>query len=71
MVKGRQITVTDVVIAEVSGLPAEGLVWASKRLKLHDAMEAFRDKGQELIKKGKGIRSSSLEDPWGELARFV
>jgi len=69
-VRGIQITVTDVVIVEVSGLPAEGPVWADKRLKLHDAMENFRDEGQELIKKGKGIQSSSLGDPWGELARI-
>ena len=55
LVRGRQIPVTDVVIAEVFGLPTEGPVWASKWLKLHDVIEAFRDEGQELIKKGKGI----------------
>ena len=45
MVRGRQISVSDVVIEEVSRLPAEGPVWAGKRLKLHDAIEAFRDEG--------------------------
>ena len=55
MVRGIQITVIDVVIAEVFGLLVEGPVWAGKRLKLHDTIEAFRDEGQELIKKGKGI----------------
>jgi len=68
MVRGRKITVLDAVIAEVSGLPAEGPVWAGNRLKFHDAIEAFRDEGQELIKKGKGLRPSSLREPWGELA---
>lgn len=68
MVRGRQITVLDAVIAEVSGLLAEGLIWAGKPLKLHDAIEAFRDEGQEIIKKGKGVQPSSLGEPWGELA---
>lgn len=45
MVRGRQITVFDVVIAEVSGLPAERPVWAGKWLKLQEAIEAFRDEG--------------------------
>lgn len=45
MVRGRQVTVTDAVIAEVSGLPTEGPGWAGKRLKLHDAIKAFRDEG--------------------------
>lgn len=34
-------------------------------------MEVFRDKEQELIKKGKGIRPSYLGEPWGELAQIV
>lgn len=55
----------------MSGLSAEGPVWAGKRLRLHDTMEVFRDEGHELIKKGKGIRPSYLGEPWGELARIV
>lgn len=70
MVKGRQITIIDVVIVKVSGLPVEGPAWADKRLMLHNTMEIFRDKGQELIKKGKGIRPYSLGEPWGELAQI-
>ena len=69
--RGREITVSDVVIVEVSGLLVEGSVWVHKRLKLHGSMENFRDKVQELIKKGKGIRPYSLREPWGELARIV
>lgn len=71
MVRGRQITVSDAMIAKVSRLPAEGPVWAGKQLKLQDAIKDFRDEGHELIKKGKGIRPSSLGEPWGELARIV
>ena len=55
MIRRRQITVSDVVIAEVSGLPAKGPVWANKRLKLKDAIVVFKDKGQDLIIKGKGV----------------
>lgn len=65
VVRGRQITVSDALIAEVSGLLAKGPVWARKRLKMHDAIEAFKDEGQEIIKKGKGVWSSSLGERWG------
>ena len=34
MVRGRQIAVTDSIIAKVSGLPAEGTIWTHKKLKL-------------------------------------
>lgn len=70
MVRGRKITVSDVMKAEVSGLPAEGAVWFDKQVMMHDAMDIFRDKGQELINKGKGIQPSSLGEPWGELERI-
>lgn len=69
--RDRKITVSDVVIVEVSRLPVEGAIWYDKKIMLHDAMDIFRDKGQELIKKGKGIQSSSLGESWGELARIV
>ena len=65
MVRGRQITVSDTEIVEAFGLPVEGPVWVDKGLKLCNAMEIFRGKGQELIKKGKGIQPSSLGEPWG------
>jgi len=71
MVRGRRIIVSDAVIAEVSGMLAKGEVWSKKNIMLHDAVEIFRDAGQELTKKGKGIQPSSLGEPWGELARFV
>lgn len=45
MVRGRKITVSDVVIVEVYGLSAEGPIWANKRLKLHAAIKAFKDEG--------------------------
>lgn len=45
MVRGKQIKVSDTMIVEVSGLPLDGPVWAKKRLKLHEAIEAFKDEG--------------------------
>lgn len=60
MVKGRRITISEVVIGEVSGLLAEGIVWPKKHVMLQDVEENFRDAGEELTSKGKGIQPSSL-----------
>jgi len=43
MIRGRKITVTDVVIAEVFRLPAVEPIWTHKKLKLQDAIAAFWD----------------------------
>ena len=43
--RGRQITVTDDIIAEVSGLPATGPVWTLKNERLQKIIEIFQDKG--------------------------
>lgn len=53
MVRGRQITVSDAVIAKVFRFPTEAPVWMNKQLNLQDAIETFKDEGQELIIKGK------------------
>ena len=53
MVRGRKITVTDVVIVEVSGLPVVGPVWTQKKVRLQDAITISKDKGQSLTVKGK------------------
>lgn len=62
---------TDTIISEVFGLPAVEPIWTHKKLKLQDAMATFRDEGQILIFKGKGLQPSSLGEPWMELARVV
>lgn len=62
-VKGIRVTVSEVVIAEVSGLSTEGAVWPKKHIMLHDAVEIFRDVDKELTRKGKGIQPSSLGEP--------
>jgi len=70
-VRGRRITISDVVIAEVSGLPIEGTIWPKKHVMLQDAVDIFRDADEELTKKGKGIQPSSLAEPWCELESVV
>ena len=41
IVGGKRIAVTDDIIAEVSGLPATGLVWTLKKRRLQKVMEIF------------------------------
>lgn len=71
MVRGRQITVTYAVIAEVSGLPVVGPVWTQKKVRLQDTITIFQDEGQSLTVKGKGVLPTTLGEPWVELARIV
>ena len=63
MVKGRIIIVTDVVIDEVSGLSTKGTIWSQKHVLLQDAVETFKEEGEKVIRKGKGIQPSSLVEP--------
>ena len=71
IVRGRRITVTDVVIADVSRLLAIGPIWTHKKLRLQEAITIFLDEGQNLTVKGKGVQPETLGEPWAELARVV
>lgn len=55
IVRGRQITMIDTIIVEVSRLPAVGPLWTHKKVRLQDAMATFQDEGQNLIVKGKEV----------------
>lgn len=70
-VKGRNITVSKVVIAEVSGLPAEGTIWMDKNVLLQDVFTVFQDPEEKLVRKGKGIHPTTLQQPWQELAAIM
>ena len=70
-VRGRHITVTDDIIAEVSGLLATGPVWTLKKERLQKIIEIFRDEGQSLAIRGKGVLPATLGEPWTELAKIV
>ena len=71
MVRGIQIAVTDEIIVEVSGLPAQGTIWTHKKVRLQEAMNIFQEEGQTLVVKGKGVQLESLGEPWMELAKVV
>ena len=64
MVKGRQIVVSDEIIIEVSGIPAQGTIWTQKKIRIREAMKIFQDDGQTLVIKGKGVHPTSLREPW-------
>lgn len=49
----------------------EGTVWPKNHVMLQDTVEIFRDEGEELTRKGKGIQPSSLGEPLHELASVV
>lgn len=71
IVRGKRITITDAIIAEVSGLPVVGPTWTHKKLRIQETMAIFQDEGQHLIVKGKGVQPATLGEPWTELARVV
>lgn len=63
--------VSEVVIAEVTGLPAKGIKWTDKHVLLYNAVTVFLDPGEQLVRTGKGIHPSTLRQPWQELAVIV
>ena len=71
IVGGKRIEVTEDIIAETSGLPAVGPRWELKKERLQKAMEIFQSEGQSLTVKGKGVLSTTLGEPWTELAKIV
>lgn len=71
MVRGRQITVTNAVIDEVSGLPVVVSIWTQKKVRLQEAITIFRDEGHNLTVKGKEVLPATLGEPWAELAIIV
>lgn len=71
MVKGRNITVPEAVIAEVYELPEEGARWIDRHVLLQDAVVLFQDPNEQLVCKGKGIHPTTLKQPWQELATIV
>ena len=71
IVGGKRIEVTEDIIAETSGLPAVGPRWELKKERLQKVMEIFQSEGQSLTVKGKGVLSTTLGEPWTELAKIV
>ena len=65
------MVVSEEVLAEVTQLLAEGVKWVDKHILLYSAIEAFEDLGERLVRTGKGIHPSTLQQPWQELAVIV
>jgi hypothetical protein len=71
MVRDIQILVTEEIIAEVTGLPNEGIQWTGKYTTLKEVMESFVEPREELDKKGKGLNPNALREPWRELEGVI
>jgi len=63
-VRGRPIIVTEVILAEVTGLLTKGMKWVEKNMTLQEVLELFADPGKELVRKGKVLHPASLSEPW-------
>ena len=70
-IRGRHIAVTNDIIAEVSGLPATGLVWTIKKERLRKIIKIFQDEVQSLIVREKGVLLAALGEPWVELVKII
>lgn len=47
--------VSEVVIVEVTRLPAEGKRWTNKHVLLQEGVIVFQDPDEQLVRKGKGF----------------
>jgi hypothetical protein len=69
--QGVQIPVTKDDIAQVSGLPTNGIHWFSRKHIILNAQQDFLLIGEQIEPKGRGVRLSSLPPPWLKIAKFV
>lgn len=69
--RGKHVAVIDDIITEVSGLPATGPVWTLKKERLQNIIETFKEEGQSLIIRGKGVLLAALGELWVELAKTI
>ena len=71
VVQGVQIPVTEEVIAQVTGLPANGIRWFSRKHLILNAQQDFLQPGEQVEPKGRGIALQSLPQSWPKVAEFV
>jgi hypothetical protein len=71
IVQGVRIPVTEEDIAQVSGLPTNGIRWFSRKHIILNAQQDFFLPGEQIEPKGRGVRLSSLPPPWPKVAKFV
>jgi hypothetical protein len=69
--KGVQISVTEEDIAQVSGLPTNGIRMFSRKHIILNAQQDFLLLGEQIEPKGRGVRLSLLPPPWPEVEKFI
>jgi hypothetical protein len=71
IVQGVRISDTEEDIAQVSGLPTNGIRMFSRKYIILNAQQDFIFPGEQIEPKGRGVRLSSLPPPWPEVEKFV
>jgi hypothetical protein len=71
IVQGVRISVTEEDIAQVLGLPTNGICMFSHKHIILNAQQDFLLPGEQIEPKGRGVRLSLLPPPWPEVAKFV
>ena len=70
-VQGVRILVTEEDVAQVSGLPTNGIRWFSRKHVILNAQQGFFLPGEHVEAKGRGVALQSLPPPWPKVAEFV
>ena len=65
-----RIPITEEDIAQVSGLPANGIRWFSRKLLILNAQQDFLLPGERVEPKGRGVSLCSLPPPLPKVAEF-
>lgn len=71
VVQGIQVPVTEEIISEVVGLPANGTRWFSRKHLILNAHHDFLRPGEQVEPKGRGVALWSLPQPWPKVVEFV
>ena len=70
IVQGVQISITEEDIAQVSGLPTNGIHMFIHKHIILNAQQDFLLPGEQIKPKGRGVRLSSLPPPWPKVVEF-
>ena len=71
VVQGVRISVTEEDIVQVSGLPAIGTRWFSRKQVILNAQQDFLRPDEPVELKGRGVSLHSLPQPWPSVAEFI
>src|ERR1700733_2488015 len=68
MVQGVRISVTEEDVVQVSGLPATGIRWFSRKKVILNAQQEFLRPEERVEPRGRGVSLHSLPQPWPSVA---